>query len=148
RAREINMSMDDVITLASIVQKEDSEPDTMAVIASFCYNRLNSSAYPSLQSDATNYYVNTYIKPAASAGDYNLYRNRYSTYVCKGLPVGPICSPGDDAIKSVLWPASTNYYFFAHDDEGNLYAARTASEQNVNVYNALTASGSDDEEDA
>ncbi|MBR1704480.1 MAG: endolytic transglycosylase MltG [Clostridia bacterium] len=142
RARELNMSMDDVITLASIVQKEDSNPDNMAVIASVFYNRLNSSAYPSLQSDATNYYVNTYIKPAASSGDYNLYRNRYSTYVCKGLPVGPICSPGDDAIKSVLWPASTNYYFFAHDDDGNLYAARTASEQNVNVYNALTAGGS------
>lgn len=147
RARELNMSMDDVITLASIVQKEDSNPDNMAVIASVFYNRLNSSAYPSLQSDATNYYVNTYIKPATSSGDYNLYRNRYSTYVCKGLPVGPICSPGDDAIKSVLWPASTNYYFFAHDDEGNLYAARTASEQNVNVYNALTAGGSDSDED-
>lgn len=148
RARELNMTMDDVITLASIIQKEDSNPDNMAVIASVFYNRLNSSAYPSLQSDATNYYVNTYIKPAASSGEYNLYRNRYSTYVCKGLPVGPICSPGDDAIKAVLWPASTNYYFFAHDDEGNLYAARTASEQNVNVYNALTTGGSDEEEDA
>ena len=148
RARELNMSMDDVITLASIVQKEDSNPDNMAVIASVFYNRLNSSAYPSLQSDATNYYVNTYIKPAASSGDYNLFRNRYSTYVCKGLPVGPICSPGDDAIKAVLWPASTNYYFFAHDDEGDLYAARTASEQNQNVYNALTTGGDDEEEAA
>lgn len=147
RAKELNMSMDDVITLASIVQKEDSNPDNMAVIASVFYNRLNSSAYPSLQSDATNYYVNTYIKPTASAGDYNLYRNRYSTYVCKGLPVGPISSPGDDAIKSVLWPASTNYYFFAHDDEGNLYAARTASEQNQNVYNALTTGGTGEEEE-
>ncbi len=122
RARELNMSMDDVITLASIVQKEDSNPDNMAVIASVFYNRLNSSAYPSLQSDATNYYVNTYIKPGASAGDYNLYRNRYSTYVCKGLPVGPICSPGDDAIKAVLWPASTNYYFFAHDEKPHFHA--------------------------
>ena len=132
----------------AIVQKEDSNPDNMAVIASVFYNRLNSSAYPSLQSDATNYYVNTYIKPGASAGDYNLYRNRYSTYVCKGLPVGPICSPGDDAIKAVLWPASTNYYFFAHDDEGNLYAARTATEQNQNVYNALTTGGTEEEEEA
>lgn len=147
RAKALNMSMDDVITLASIVQKEDSNPDNMAVIASVFYNRLNSSAYPSLQSDATNYYVNTYIKPNTSSGEYNLYRNRYSTYVCKGLPVGPISSPGDDAIKAVLWPASTNYYFFAHDDDGNLYAARTASEQNQNVYNALTTGGSEEEEE-
>lgn len=148
RAKELNMSMDDVVTLASIVQKEDSNPDNMAIIASVFYNRLNSSAYPSLQSDATNYYVNNFIKPNTSSGEYNLFRNRYSTYVCKGLPVGPICNPGDDAIKAVLWPASTNYYFFAHDDDGNLYAARTASEQNQNVYNALTAGGSssDDEE--
>jgi len=137
RAEELNMSVDDVITLASIIQKEDSNPDNMAIIASVFYNRLNSTSFPSLQSDATNNYVNKYIKPNVSANEYKLYRSRYSTYVCVGLPVGPICSPGDDAIHAVLWPETTNYYYFAHDSDGTLHAASSEVEQNVNVYNDL-----------
>lgn len=136
RAAELNMSVDDVMTMASIIQKEDSNPENMAIIASVFYNRLNSTSYPSLQSDATNNYVNKYIKPNVSADEYKLYRSRYSTYVCVGLPVGPICSPGDDAIKAVLWPESTNYYFFAHDSDGTLHAAVTETEQNINVFNS------------
>ncbi|HPY99988.1 MAG TPA: endolytic transglycosylase MltG, partial [Clostridiales bacterium] len=61
---------------------------------------------------------------------------------CKGLPVGPICNPGDDAIKAVLWPKTTGYYFFAHDEEGKLYLARTANEQNANVNKAAKSSSS------
>ena len=146
RAEQINMTMDEVLTLASIIQKEDSNAENMAVIASIFYNRINSSSFPSLQSDATNYYVNTYIKPNVTTAEYETYRSLYSTYECRGLPVGPICSPGDDAIKAALWPESTNYYFFAHDDDGNLYTARTANEQNLNVYNALSSDSSSDEE--
>ena len=136
RAKQMNMSLDDVLTLASIVQKEDSNADNMKTIASVFYNRLNSSAYPSLQSDASTFYLENYVKPNVTSSQYTRFKSLYSTYECKGLPVGPICSPGDDAITAVLWPNSTNYYFFIHDDDGNLYAARTANEQNVNAYKA------------
>ncbi len=144
RAEEINMTMDQVLTMASIVQKEDSKASNMAYISSVFYNRLNSSSFPTLQSDATVNYVKEYIKPQVTESEYNTYLDLYSTYNCKGLPVGAICNPGNDAIKAVLWPQTTSYYFFAHDDDGNIYLARTANEQNANVNKAAKSSSSDD----
>jgi UPF0755 protein len=144
RAEEINMTMDQVLTMASIVQKEDSKASNMAYISSVFYNRLNSSSFPTLQSDATVNYVKEYIKPHVTETEYNTYLDLYSTYNCKGLPVGAICNPGNDAIKAVLWPQTTSYYFFAHDDDGNIYLARTANEQNANVNKAAKSSSSDD----
>ena len=144
RAKEINMTMDQVLTMASIVQKEDSKASNMAYISSVFYNRLNSSNFPTLQSDATVNYVKEYIKPHVTETEYNTYLDLYSTYNCKGLPVGAICNPGNDAIKAVLWPETTSYYFFAHDDDGNIYLARTANEQNANVNKAAKSSSSDD----
>ncbi len=144
RAEEINMTMDQVLTMASIVQKEDSKASNMAYISSVFYNRLNSSNFPTLQSDATVNYVKEYIKPQVTETEYNTYLDLYSTYNCKGLPIGAICNPGNDAIKAVLWPETTSYYFFAHDDDGNIYLARTANEQNANVNKAAKSSSSDD----
>ncbi len=144
RAEEINMTMDQVLTMASIVQKEDSQASNMAYISSVFYNRLNSSNFPTLQSDATVNYVKEYIKPQVTETEYNTYLDLYSTYNCKGLPIGAICNPGNDAIKAVLWPETTSYYFFAHDDDGNIYLARTANEQNANVNKAAKSSSSDD----
>ena len=144
RAEEINMTMDQVLTMASIVQKEDSKASNMAYISSVFYNRLNSSNFPTLQSDATVNYVKEYIKPQVTETEYNTYLDLYSTYNCKGLPIGSICNPGNDAIKAVLWPQTTSYYFFAHDDDGNIYLARTANEQNANVNKAAKSSSSDD----
>ena len=144
RAEEINMTMDQVLTMASIVQKEDSNASNMAYISSVFYNRLNSSNFPTLQSDATVNYVKEYIKPQVTETEYNTYLDLYSTYNCKGLPIGSICNPGNDAIKAVLWPQTTSYYFFAHDDDGNIYLARTANEQNANVNKAAKSSSSDD----
>ncbi len=143
RAEERGMTVDEVVRLASVIQKEDSKYENMQIISSVFQNRLNSSTYPMLQSDATSFYVNRYIKPYVSAEAYKTYFNLYSTYKCRGLPVGPICSPGEDAIRSVLWPASTNYYFFAHDDDGNLYAAQTNSGQAYNLANAQSSSSED-----
>ena len=144
RAEEINMTMDQVLTMASIVQKEDSKASNMAYISSVFYNRLNSSNFPTLQSDATVNYVKEYIKPQVTETEYNTYLDLYSTYNCEGLPIGSICNPGNDAIKAVLWPQTTSYYFFAHDDDGNIYLARTANEQNANVNKAAKSSSSDD----
>ncbi len=142
RAAELGKTMDDVLTEASIIQKEDSTPSNMAYIASVFNNRLASANFPTLQSDATVNYAKEYIKPYVSEQEYQNYNNLYSTYVCKGLPLGPICNPGDDAIKAVLWPESTSYYFFAHDEEGKLYLARTANEQIYNVNRATTSAES------
>lgn len=133
RAAKMDMSMNDVIILASIVQKEDSNSDNMAIIASVFYNRLNSSSYPNLQSDTTTNYLEKYVRKNVTANEYKSYKNWYSTYICTGLPVGAVCNPGDDAITAVLWPETTNYYFFSHDSDGNLFGASTAAEQESNL---------------
>lgn len=138
RAGEIGMSVDDVVTLASIIQKEAADGEQMPVIAGVFFNRLNSSSFPSLQSDATNVYVNKYIKPNVTTGEYDTYWAGYSTYACRGLPVGPICNPGDDAIRAVLWPESTDAYYFCHDKSGKIYTAKTEQEHNANYYSTLS----------
>ena len=137
RANEMGLTMDDVLTLASIIQKEAGSSEQMPVIAKIFFNRLNSTGFPSLQSDATNFYVNTYIKPNVTSGEYDTYWARYSTYACKGLPVGPICNPGKDAIEAVLWPDETDAYYFCHDKSGKMYTAKTEAEHNANYYKTL-----------
>lgn len=145
RAKEMGMTVDEVVTLASIVQKEAADAEQMPVVAKIFLNRLSSSNFPSLQSDATNVYVNKYIKPNVTSGEFDSYWQKYSTYACIGLPVGPICSPGDDAIKAVLWPADTDAYYFCHDRAGNIYTAKTEAEHNANYYKALSGTGDSDE---
>ena len=144
RAKELGMSMDEVLTMASIIQKEAGDAEQMPVIASVFYNRLKSSSFRCLQSDATTVYVAKFIKPNVSVGEADTFAQKYDTYKCIGLPVGPICCPGDDAIKAVLWPAETDYYFFGHDSSGNMYAAKTEAERNRLMYNTVVGTEDDD----
>ena len=60
----------------------------------------------------------------------------YNTYVCQGLPVGPICNPGLAAIKAAVMPADTDYYFFVTDKENEYYYATTAEEHYANIAKA------------
>ena len=78
-----------------------------------------------------------YIKPNVSDGEYLAYRNRYYTYLCNGLPAGPICNPGADAIEAALYPEKTNYLYFYHDKNGKIYMAKTLEEHNANQIKAL-----------
>ena len=145
RAKELGMSVDEVITLASIIQKEAGDAEQMPIIASVFNNRLKSSSFRCLQSDATTVYVAKFIKPNVTSGEADVYAAKYDTYKCIGLPAGPICCPGNDAIRAVLYPAETDYYFFGHDSMGKMYAAKTEAERNRLMYNAVA--GVDDEDD-
>ena len=141
QAEKLGMSVDDVITLASIIQKEAYGADQSPLVSSVLHNRLNKSGlYPSLQCDSTEEYINEYIKPnLKDAAQLNAYVNRYSSYKCVGLPVGAICNPGDDAIKAALFFEKTDYYFFAHDVNKKLYLARNDSERRSNNLAILNA---------
>lgn len=134
QAEKLGMSVDDIITLASIVQKEAFGAEQSPLVSSVLHNRLDKSGlYPSLQCDSTEEYINEYIKAdTKDAAQLSQYTNRYHTYKCAGLPVGAICNPGDDAIKAALYPENTDYYFFAHDVNKKLYLARNDSERRSN----------------
>lgn len=130
---DMGLTLDEAITMASIIQKEASDVQEMADVASVFYNRLNnSSKFPKLQSDVTINYVESDIKPYLEISNQEMY-DAYNTYECNGLPVGPVCNPGVDAINAVLYPSSTNYYFFISDKDGKYYYASTLAEHNKNI---------------
>lgn len=141
QADKLGMSMDDIITLASIIEKEAYGADQMPLVSSVFHNRLNKSGiYPTLGSDATKEYVSEYIsKSVTNSSELSVYQKNYDTYKCAGLPVGAICNPGNDAINAALFPASTGYYYFLHDNDKKIYLAATDSEHNQNSLAALRA---------
>ncbi len=127
-ASEQALSVDDVLTLASIVQKEGTSDD-MKDIASVLINRLGANMQ--LQCDSTKEYENSIASDAPSA--YASFQGLYSTYTCAALPVGPICNPGKDSIEAVLYHSDTDYYYFYHDSENVIHLAKTLSGHNDNM---------------
>lgn len=141
RAAELGMTMDEVITLASLIQKEAKDSDFTKTSAVF-HNRLKAGM--KLQSDVTIHYVTGVRKMSLTNSDLAL-NSPYNTYQVTGLPLGPICSPSKAAIQAALYPDETyvaeNYlYFCAKDPEsGELHFSRTLQEheQAVSIYAPL-----------
>lgn len=128
--------LDNLVTLASIIQKEATDLENMKMVSSVFHNRLNdSSNYPYLQSDATTNYIRDDIRSFMTEDNQEMY-DAYDTTKVIGLPVGPICNPGMDAIEAAINPADTNYYYFVSDDAGNYYFATTLSEHEANIQKA------------
>lgn len=137
KANKLNLNQ--IITLASIVQMESANEKEMPNVASVFINRLNNpDVYPNLQSDTTYKYIDKVIKKKAiDSTSAEHYASLYDTYKCTGLPVSPICNPGLAAIKAVLNPAKTDYYFFCNNlATGETFYARTNEEHNVNLKKA------------
>jgi UPF0755 protein len=115
RCAEIGMTVHEVVTLASIVEKETGAPEERPLIASVFHNRLHRGMR--LQTDPTVIY-------GIEAFDGNLTRKHletptpYNTYTIRGLPPGPIASPGRAALEAVLYPARTNYLYFVSRKDG------------------------------
>lgn len=129
-------TLDEIITLASIIQAEAANTDDMYMISAILHNRLeNGESHDiySLDCDSTLYYP--YNSSTAPEG----YVSRYSTYLnnggVSGLPAGAICNPGLDAIDAALHPSAegSDYYYFCHDADGNPYYAATADEHQANL---------------
>lgn len=140
RAKELGMTFDEVMTLASIIQKEGTNEENMANISSVFHNRLeNMYEYPHLQSDTTDNYIEDVIRPNIPSSSLALYENvitAYDTYTCEGLPAGPICSPGLEAINAALYPAETDYYYFLSSSDGVFYYASTVEKHEQNIIDA------------
>ena len=115
KAESLGYTVDEILTIASLIEKETGDSEIMLNVSSVIHNRLNKPMR--LQFDSTIYYVERYIKPYIS-GDVNRYNAYYNTYKCNALPAGPICNPGVEAIQAALNPAATDYLFFYSDTEG------------------------------
>ena len=135
RMKEMGMSLDEVITLASVIQSEAAYREDMEKVSSAFHNRLaEGSGLPYLQSDVTWFYYEQEIMPFVEDQELSdTYHTSYDTYYKRGLPVGPICNPGINAIEAALYPANTDYYYFVTDKEGKFYYASTLAEHEANI---------------
>lgn len=135
------MTTDQVITLASIIQKEAKTADDMKKVSSVYHNRLN--AQMKLQADPTIYYIENYVKPNLPAGEKDSYNSYYNTYKCPALPAGPICSPGANALYAAAHPDATGYMYFVYDQKNSqMYYAQTFDEHKANCVKAGVAAPS------
>ena len=125
-------SIDEIITVASILEKEAKDAEQMPLISSILYNRLASSSFPWINCDSTGGYIEAQKDKLEAQGTYVYYLQSYDTYQQTGLPIGPICNPGYDAISAALSPDSTDYYYFLHDADGKIYTASTEAEHIAN----------------
>ena len=136
RMTELGLTLDETITLASIAQREADTTANMGNVASVFFNRMaDAGSFPHLESDVTVHYVDEHIKPHLSTSQYDQKMfDAYNTYKCDGIPVGPICNPGLDAIKAVLYAPETSYYYFCSDPETtDMYFAETIAEHEENL---------------
>ncbi len=135
RAAELGMTMDEVITLASMIEKEAKTADFARVSAVF-HNRLKSNM--TLGSDVTIKYISGVKRMSLTNEDLQI-NSPYNSYQYKGLPPGPICSPSAGAIHAALYPdeqfiTDQYLYFCSKDpDTGELHFSRTLEEHNIAV---------------
>lgn len=141
RAAKIGMTMDQVMTLASVIQAESGNASDMLSISCVFHNRLKSEdiVMQKLESCATINYLRQIdglakVWSADSPAD-QLRESKYNTYLYAGLIPGPICMPGKDAITAALYPSNENYMYFCAtgDGFGGSAFAVTAEEQAANV---------------
>jgi UPF0755 protein len=140
-AESQGLSAYDVLKLASVVERE-SDANTRADVASVFYNRL--AANTALQSDATIAYV---VGHDPTHDDLSV-DSPYNTYQHKGLPAGPICSPGLDSLQATCQPNQTDYlyFYFTKNDDGSLnyYFSKTYDEHLQAIKSASSSSSSSD----
>lgn len=135
RAAELGMTMDQVITLASMIEKEAKTADFAKVSAVF-HNRLKKDM--TLGSDVTVKYVSGVTRMSLTQEDLSV-QSPYNTYLYKGLPLGPICSPSAAAIRAALYPdeqyVADQYLYFCSKDPntGELHFSRTLEEHELAV---------------
>ncbi|HKZ16808.1 MAG TPA: endolytic transglycosylase MltG [Geobacteraceae bacterium] len=127
KVKALGMSSREVLTLASMVEKEAVESCERPMIASVFLNRLRRNM--PLQSDPTAVYKVRAFAGRVSKKDIML-DSPYNTYRIKGLPPGPIGNPGPDAIEAVLNPARTNYLYFVAKMDGTHCFSVTLDEHN------------------
>ena len=125
------LSLQQGVTLASVVEREVSGAADQKLVAGVFLNRLKAGQ--KLQSDVTVDYA------AAILGkSFNLQLNSpYNTYVVPGLPIGPICNPGLATMQAVAHPTASNYYYFVAGKDGKTHYAETVDQHNANVQKYL-----------
>lgn len=127
QARRMGFSVQEYVTLASIIGKESGNSDEKSLISAVFHNRLKKKMR--LQSDPTAVYDLDNFDGAVRRS--HLKRNSpYNTYIIDGLPPGPIANPGIDSLKAVLYPANANYLYFVSRRDGSHFFSASLETHN------------------
>ena len=146
RITDSKMSIDSVINLASLIQAEAANIEDMYNVSSVIHNRLNTmktgdispvenAVVSFLGIDSTIWYPYR-NKDKIPTETIEKFEKLYDTYKFKGLPLGPICNPGTEAINAALNPNKTPFFYFCHSKDGKSYYAKTNSEHRINMKKA------------
>lgn len=129
------ITTNEVVILASILEREANSPESMAMVAGVLYNRLEAGM--PLQTDATiEYSLDTQLNelPPGQLAEYlQTLDTPYNTYLTTGLPPTAIGNPGEDALRAAFNPTVSDYFYYITDMNGVFYYAETLAEHNTNV---------------
>ncbi len=141
----IGLTLNEVVTLASIIERETKTSKERPIVAGIYLNRIKAG-WP-LQADATIQYAIASFRcvdsidicswwetPLAKDKEFDSF---YNTYKYKGLPPGPISNPGLTSLNAVINPQETDYWYYIHDKSGQVYFAKTLEAHNLNIQKYL-----------
>jgi UPF0755 protein len=140
-AKKNNLTKNDVVILASLVEREAKNPEDRPLIAGILLKRLQKN-WP-LQVDATLQYIvasqqckitqdKCHWWPQPKSGDKRI-RSPYNTYQNPGFPPAPICNPGLSSIKATIYPKTSDYWYYLSDKNGQIYYSTTLEEHQKNI---------------
>lgn len=147
-AAKNSMDLNEVLTLASIVERETRTDEERPIVAGILLKRMEIGM--ALQTDATLQYIlgcRESYKPGQIPLDCDWWnvptvedkklRSAYNTYTNQGLPPAPIANPGLTSIKAVIYPEESDYLYYIHDKDGKIRYGKTLEEHNANVQKYL-----------
>lgn len=135
KAKGLNLELNQVITLASIIEREGRADEEREIISAVFHNRLKTGMM--LQSCATVQYILGERKPVLSNDDISI-KSPYNTYINQGLPPGPIASPGIKSIEAAVNPADVNYmYFVFNEDETGTHTFSVTYDEHLKAINKI-----------
>jgi len=147
QCEKMGYSVDQIVTLASMIEKEAGSPREFFAVSSVFHNRLNAPhIFPKLESDATIVYAlqhETGVRPNLTAEDL-MYDTPYNSYLYDGLPPGAIANPSASALLAALQPQETKYYFFIAN-RGTTHFSETKAEHDA-LKAQFKAEASDDQQ--
>lgn len=122
-------SLNDIVTMASIIEGESAKGQERPIVAGILWKRISKNM--PLQVDATFKYILNKKSSDLTLTDLKI-DSPYNTYIHRGLPPGPISNPGISAIQAALNPVASPYYYYLHDDKGQIHYATNFEEHKAN----------------
>ncbi len=137
-AEALGRTQHEIVTIASLLEREAKADDEFARIAGVIYNRLGNPDFPRLEIDATLLYALGEHKEVLTDADKEV-DSPYNTYKVQGLPPGPICNPGYTALYAATHPEQHDYYYYVAMPDGTHLFAHSYEEHQQNIQKAREA---------